>query len=191
MKLRIIIHLLCVCVCIERDNIHTSFEYPLFCFLSRSNQTLTKMRSPESSSLSSPTAAELISQLRSSFFPHEFDSVAKTLTDREQRMKHRYLNLKAKAKEEKDQLSDELEKKQSEIDAVCLELKMVNEARLCENQELRNKQVEIDVMMKRIADYERKVRVLSPEKVGKESMGSSVHLESLELKDCAAGIHFI
>ncbi|KAI7742475.1 hypothetical protein M8C21_007636, partial [Ambrosia artemisiifolia] len=111
------------------------------------------------------TTAELILQLRSSFFSSEFEQVAKTLMEREEQMKERYWKLKTKAREEKDVIFKE-------------NVKLKDELKL--------KEEEIEVLRKQIAEYQNKVRVcencldddkvLSSEKKVKESMGSSINL---------------
>ncbi|KAI7749272.1 hypothetical protein M8C21_009284 [Ambrosia artemisiifolia] len=111
------------------------------------------------------TTAELILQLRSSFFSSEFEKVAKTLMEREEQMKEMYWKLKTKAREEKDVIFKE-------------NVKLKDELKL--------KEEEIEVLRKQIAEYQDKVRVcencfdddkcLSSEKKVKESMGSSINL---------------
>ncbi|KAK1438493.1 hypothetical protein QVD17_04302 [Tagetes erecta] len=144
------------------------------------------------SETASPSTEELISQLRSSFFSNEFQSVAKTLMEREHKMKEKFFKLKTNAEEEKRHLvsenlkyKNELKKnKQFEIDA----MKKIND-------ELKKKQTEIEAMKKVNDEYERKVRVLEKrcldlddkvlglEKMALASACSSVNLEK---KDCAA-----
>ncbi|KAM0059851.1 hypothetical protein Hdeb2414_s0005g00185911 [Helianthus debilis subsp. tardiflorus] len=124
--------------------------------MSLKGDRITDYRS-ESSSM---TAEELVLKLRSSFFPLEFQYVAKTLNDREERLRQMNVELKTKAEEEKGVLVMENVKLKDEIDAI----KKVNG----ENEvkfrvlkcELEKMQSDFGVMRKVSGEYEEKIRVL-------------------------------
>ncbi|MFS8029881.1 hypothetical protein Hanom_Chr17g01527531 [Helianthus anomalus] len=124
--------------------------------MSLKGDRITDYRS-ESSSM---TAEELVLKLRSSFFPLEFQYVAKTLNDREERLKQTNLELKTKAEEEKGVLVMENVKLKDEIDAI----KKVND----ENEvkfrvlkcELEKIQSDFGVMRKVSGEDKEKIRVL-------------------------------
>ncbi|KAI3501380.1 hypothetical protein L1887_29247 [Cichorium endivia] len=124
-----------------------------------------------------PTVEELISHLRFSFIAADFHNVAKTLVEREDYMKRKYIELGKTAEafvKERDllflenlKLNDELKRKQIEFDALRKEnleykdqIKVLNseKCRVSNNlvleDELKKKQSEIDALRKLNVGYE-------------------------------------
>ncbi|XP_023746097.1 uncharacterized protein LOC111894255 [Lactuca sativa] len=130
------------------------------------------------SAAASPTVAELISLLRSSFLASEFQDVEEILVEREDHMRKQCNELRKKAKafeKEKDvlflknqKLNDEMKKKQKEIDALRKEnleykdqIKILNSekcrvSKSALEDELKMKQSEIDALRKLNVEYEKK-----------------------------------